>query len=470
MKRILIRFEEFRFCCFILVTIIFCVFSFCCSCSLKQGDMKNTFLSCKRVGETIIVDVDTFSTYNYCLNVGSEFVDSGIIKGHKEFVLSKIIKDASWCREEIALDAAKNNFMHKISFKIKDVIDTTFNYQQSITKRIDDKITFSGFGAPLIKKEKIKKYENELRIWLYRRQEHLEDSLFEKFKAIYSELSLSNENEYIPVGSIPVVHDIDGYKYKINCDVKADYYAVVACFEQSYIDKFIEKLVGDNFSGVSTSLDAPLVCNYKKKSTGYNVVFLLCINKDWSYKQIPIATFALDNSAPWSTLFCDFPRWHDGSKGVFFGVGDGDISLTFNDRIRVNYPRNSPRIYGDASVGVVNWTGNGLECNVNFVIKYSGDVKSVVIQRRGELCYPDRYLGNHFRPEDKVIYTNGREKSFTFTYKMHFEDGYNTIPVIIEDYHGNKFKGRIVVYASFGRSNDHSNSIKIDNNIKIYNN
>lgn len=105
---------------------------------------------------------------------------------------------------------------------------------------------------------------------------------------------------------------------------------------------------------------------------------------------------------------------------------------------------------------------------MTFRVELSGDAKSVTIQRRGELCFPDKYLGNHFRPEDKVIYAKDHNGAYTFTYKMHFDDGDNIIPVIVEDYNGNKHKGSITVNAKFVRSN--APSVNIDNNIDIYNN
>lgn len=454
-----------------IVTII-AVFSFLCSCSSRQREKLDTFVTCERDGSTIIVDVDTFSTYKYWLNVGPVLVDSGIVDGHKEFVLSKVVKGNGQNRKEIALNAAKNNNMHEIRIQINDIKDTTFKFQQSITKIPDDNISFTGFGAPLVRKSKKENMESELRVWLYRRQEHLNDSLFEAFRLIYSELSLTGDNEYIPVGNIPVVHDIDGQKYRVNSDIKADYYAVVACQNQAYINQFIENLVGNNFANASTSLSVPLTCHYKKGTSGYRNVFLLCINKDWSFKQIPIATFALDNSAPESSFYnassLRYRRSRYYDQKEMSSTPKEPAYLSYNNRIKVIYPNNKPRIFGDASVYVTNWDGNGLECNVTFRVELSGDSKSATIQRRGELCYPDKYLGNHFKPEDKVIYAKDHNGAYTFTYKMHFDDGDNIIPVIVEDYHGNKHKGSITVKAEFVRSN--APSINIDNNIDIYNN
>ena len=441
------------------------------ACSSQHKDIQSPIVSCKLDSSKIIVDVDTNHTYKYFLNVGPVLVDSGIVKQHKEFLLYKVIKDTEMYRKEIALNAAKNGLIHKIRFKINDVLDTTFTFRQIITEIPHEKISFSGFGAPLIRKSQKENLESELRVWLYRRQEQLSDSLFEAFRSVYSELSRSEDNEYIPVGKIPVVRDLVNDKYKIKSDIKADYYAIVACQVQDYIDQFIEGLVGNNFANADTSLAVPLSCHYMKGTSGYRNVFLLCINKDWSYKQIPIATFAFDNSAPKSNLYNAVNIRNQ--RSVYYSsetstTGMEPTYLSYKNKIKVLYPNDSPQIYGDASVTVTNFDGNRLECNVTFRVELNGDAKSATIQRRGELCYPDKYFGNHFKPEDKVIYAKDHNGAYTFTYKMHFDDGDNIIPIIIEDYNGNKHYGSITVYAEFERVN--TPTINIDNNIDIYNN
>lgn len=296
--------------------------------------------------------------------------------------------------------------------------------------------------------------DKELKIWLYRKREHLEDTIFVKFVDIYKAITRTGYNDFVPKGDIPVVHDAAGLSYKISSNIKADYYAVVACEYQKFIDQYIEQLVANDFKGVSTTLSAPLQCHYRKDASGYRTVFLVCINKDWTYKIYPLAVFAMDNSNPkcLQPIIYDYPQ--------------EPSSLIYKDKIRVLFPDNSPRIYGGACVSVTDWDGNGLECNVTFKVDFAGDCKSVTIHRRGSLCYYQPYFGNHFKPEDKVIY-NKYIGPYTFTYKMHFESGNNIIPFTLEDYHGNKNEGIITIKARFVR--DDAPSVKIENNNSIYN-
>ena len=195
----------------ILLLVLPCMFA----CSFGQNDKKKTFVSCKVDNSKIIVDVDTFNVYKYYINVGSVIVDSGMVEEHKEFLIPNIVKGTSQNRKEIALEAAKNDYTHEIRIRINEGFDKTFSYRQQITEIPDDKISFTGFGAPLVKKSRKTSFDNELRVWLYRRNEHLDEKLFNTFSQIYTELSLTGDNEYVPVGNIPIVHDIDGYKFKI---------------------------------------------------------------------------------------------------------------------------------------------------------------------------------------------------------------------------------------------------------------
>lgn len=418
-------------------------------------------------GKNIILECDTFHNHSYYVSLGSLLLDSGIVDSIKTLPVSKLIKKSYVDLKEIALIGAKNNFSFDLNLHM-DELDTVFHIKQTITTIEQPAISFTGFGAPLIRKNVAKSAESDLRIWLYRKKEHIDDSLFNKYMLLYAELTNTGYNDYIPQGTMPVVKNLDGVRYKINTDLKADYYAVVACASQTYIDQFIEQLVGNNFKGASTTLSEPLVCYYRKNRSGYRNVFLLCINKDWSYHQIPIATFAFDNEPPRCNIYevgsSRYYRYY-GLDNPYFDAEPSE--LKYNNKIRVLYPSNSPRVFGGAVAAVKDWDGNGLECNVTFYLSFSGDTKSITIQRRGELCYYNEILGPHFKPEDRTFYAKDYHGSHVFSYKMHFESGDNMIPVIVEDYHGNVYKDNIIVKAKFVRRD--SPSINIENNNTIYN-
>ena len=430
--------------------------------SNKEGHEKFVTIRLADNRNKIVIESDTLSSNKYVLSFGDIVLDSGYCSGVKNLEIPKILGKCVDKKKEIALLCAKNNYYYSMNLKVGNDVDTTFRLRQTVKSSSSDNIPFTGFGAPLIKKTATANVNKDLKIWLYRKKEHLEDTTFAKFVEIYKAITKTGFNDFVPKGDIPVVHDIAGLSYKINSDIKADYYAVVACEYQNYMDHFIEQLVANDFKGVSTTLSAPLQCHYRKDTSGYRTVFLVCINKDWTYKLYPLAVFAMDNSTP----MCLTPKLSYNILGNLYDYPHEPSSLLYKDKIRVLFPDNRPCIYGGACVSATNWDGNGLECNVTFSVDFSGDCKSVTIHRRGSLCYYEKYSGYYFKPEDKVIY-NKYVGPYTFTYKMHFESGDNIIPFTLEDYHGNKNKGTIIIKARFERND--SPSVNIENNNNIYN-
>ena len=99
-----------------------------------------------------------------------------------------------------------------------------------------------------------------------------------------------------------------------------------------------------------------------------------------------------------------------------------------------------------------------------FSLAFLGDCKSITIQRRGELCYREYGGTYYFKQEDKTFYAKDYNGSHQFTWKMHFDDGDNEIPVIVEDNHGNRASYKVIVRARFVRNN--APQINIDNNIE----
>lgn len=168
------------------------------------------------------------------------------------------------------------------------------------------------------------------------------------------------------------------------------------------------------------------------------------INDDWSYNIEPLGLVAIDNTPP--TLDNSIPHTTN--------------TITLKGNKRVVFPKDKPQIDGQAHVAVSNWDGNGVECNVSFIVTFSGDAKAITIVRNRKLCYP----GEH-RVENKVVNLSGKDSPYMFTYTLHFEGGNNIIPIIVEDYHGNRNEYTINVHAKFTRK---TSNVQIDNNINVW--
>ena len=397
---------------------------------------------------TITVKLENKTSCEYELKIKDFILDKGKIIEEKELDLLKLLKANVEISKDLSLLAAQSNNELKVSLRCADMLDTTFNYRFPFISMVqDDDIQFSGVGAKLISKSASRSVDEELKRWLYRRHIVVDDTLYFSLRNNYQYLSKTEDNDFVTNTEIPVLHDIAGVKYNISSNIQTDYYAVVACQNQEYIDEFVENAVVGDYKNLSTSKSS-LSCVTQKIESGYLCVFLIGINKDYSYQQVPIAIVAIDNTAP--------SRDYAVQK-----LAPGH--MLFKGGIRIIIPENAPQLFGVGSVKVVHWDGNGLECNVTFSVDFYGDCKCITIQRRGELCYRQYVGGYLFKQEDKIFYAKDYGTTHRFSWKMHFDDGDNEIPVIVEDYHGNKSTYNVVVRAEFVRSN--TSLIDIENNI-----
>lgn len=348
-------------------------------------------------------------------------------------------------KKEIALRALKNSNVLQIKVVVENEIDTIYNY--NILPYYDEDIAFSISGqcAPLVSKSSNPTQTIDIKKWLFRKKEHLDDEKIHLLCGLVNQLSKTNMVEYVTNSTIPVVHSFSKTKYNVKSSIIADYYVLYACSSTKEIEEFVEDVVSNNFDLCSKKLGSGMDCYRKANSNGYKCICLVAINNDWSYKIQPLGLIAIDNLAPVTTL----------------SSYEEDISsIKFSDSMMVIFPSNKPQINGFCDVSITNSAGNGIECNVSFRIIFAGDVKSVTVKRTKELC--DSWM---HKVENKVIDLTGKKSPYTFTYMLHLTDGDNYIPIIVEDNHGNKREFEINERAEFV-STDAPN-INIDNNINI---
>lgn len=404
----------------------------------------------------IAVRLNNADSCLFSLKINDKIIDKGVIHDMNlyEFnILNQYIKPNEDLCKEIALLAAQNNNILQVSFSFTNLLDTIFEYQLTPTTLAqEEKIDFSGIGAKIVSKSASRNFNNELKLWLYRNRKVVDDSIFASFRTNYKYLTEEKNNNYVVEGEIPVIHNLLGNKYTVNSNLIADYYAIVACKDQKFIDTFVENSVVNDYQNLSTTKNN-LSCIPEDDESGYYCIMLLGINKDYSYQQIPMAVVAVDNSAPF--------QYHSDYKHY-----ESIESLKFKNYTRIILPNNAPAIFGCAAVWGNHVDGNSRECNVTFLVRFSGDAKSATIHRRGELCDPYSWGENRLPVADKTFYAkDGAEQRYTW--KLHFNDGDNEIPISVEDSLGNKKNYNVIYRAEFVRSN--APQINIDNNIDIYN-
>lgn len=419
----------------------------CCS-SCNKGNTASRHPKSVIGFTTDTLSLDNISNKNISISVQNENVISMV--GCRENSISLSLLDViRKCKDknEIALRALKNNNALQIKVVVENEIDTVYNYNISPYYDEDAIFSISGQCAPLVSKFSNPTQTVDIKKWLFRKKEYLDNANIHLLRGLVNQLSKTNTIEYVTNSTIPVIHSFSGLKYKVNSSIVADYYVLYACSSTNEIEEFVEDVISNDFDLCSKVLGGGMDCYQKSNSNGYKCICLVAINNDWSYKIQPLGLIAIDNLAPVTSL----------------SSYEGDISsIKFSNNVIVLFPSNKPQINGLCDVSITNSAGNGVECNVSFRITFAGDVKSVTVKRTKKLCYDWIH-----KVENKVIDLTDKSSPFTFTYMLHLKDGDNYIPIIIEDNHGNKRELELNERAEFVRND--APIVNIDNNINIDN-
>ena len=420
----------------------------CCS-SCNNGNTASKALKSIVKFTTDTLSIDNIFDKSISISVQDENVI--LFNKCKENSISLLLLDViRKCKDknETALRALGNNNSLQIKVVVENEIDTAYNYKISPYYDEDAIFSISGQCAPLVSKFSNPTQTVDIKKWLFRKKEHLDDANIHLLRGLVNQLSKTNTIEYVTNSTIPVIHSFSGLKYKVNSSIVADYYVLYACSSTNEIEEFVEDVISNDFDLCSRVPGGGMDCYRKANSNGYKCICLVAINNDWSYKIQPLGLIAIDNLAP-VTLLSSY---------------EGDISsIKFSNNVIVLFPSNKPQINGLCNVSITNSAGNGIECNVSFQVTFAGDVKSVTVKRTKKLCY-DSWT---HKVENKVIDLTDKSSPFTFTYMLHLTDGDNYIPIIIEDNHGNKRALELNERAEFVRND--VPSINIDNNINIDN-
>lgn len=302
----------------------------------------------------------------------------------------------------------------------------------------------SGRCAKLILAESDPQIEVNLKKWLFRNNIKADGYQIQQMRGIISKIRTNNTIEYVTYEPIPVIKNFSNMSYSVKSNMQADHYILYATSSNDEIKELVENIVSNDYISALQTLQGNMQCLTDLNSDGYKCIVLVGINDDWSYQIEPLGIVAIDNTPP--TL----------SGNYSHNVNE----IHFKDNKHVILPKSKPIIDGIANVSVVDWDGNGLKCNVTFKITFSGDAKSVTIVRNKRLS--EQYV---LGIENKVIYLNNKKSPYMFTYELHFESGDNIIPIIVEDYHGNRNEYELNVRARFTTVKP---DIQIDNNINVW--
>ncbi len=212
---------------------------------------------------------------------------------------------------KIALDATQNNGIvirveianaTSETFKIK--LDRPFAKAKLYAKEI------TNFCNPFIRKT-LQFNEEEIRKYLFRNNIHFDENFVKNMGANYALLEKSDYTEYITRDStVPIYGNPKELKFKIESNLKADYYyLILSDIDFSFsdqkpniisslnLDSFIEEQVSRNFSDGITSIDQAIPLTLKKGNNGH-FLMLIGLNKDWTFKYLPIGLLDISVSGP----------------------------------------------------------------------------------------------------------------------------------------------------------------------------
>ena len=413
------------------------------ACNQTRTNRNQTSVSI--TDDNITISDEYKPSFSIQIKVGEGISYTKDVKANQKTSILSLLKANKEFYNDIALLLAKNNGDLTLNLSIPEVLDTTITYHldtkdalQYSTKVLQGNCAnlFGNFDAANVEGDIIK--------WLYRKkQKNVGDEVINNMRLYLQELNRTSFKEYIAKDAIPVLTSFKGISYKISSDLVADNYYLFACKTEKEIEDFVEEMVSIKFDGAVHSLNQPISCYRSASTSGTICIFLIGINNDWNYNVVPVGLVCIDNIKP-----SQMPSDKSGSS---------DITLTKN-KVKVKLPSVVPSIMGFASLGTKDWGGNGLSCNVNFIVSFGGDVKTLTLVREGILA---KWLDT----ETKVIDLEAKTSPYIFTYELHLEEGDNYVPVIITDLRGNKTEFKFNVPAHFTRSN--TPNINIDNNVDV---
>ncbi len=347
------------------------------------------------------------------------------------------------------------------------LLDTTFKYHLDYKQLDNDYVKVDGGKCAKIDDYNgYRKFDSLIVDYFEERQLSYNDSIVDLVKCYLVEMNKHSKygfKELYVSDEIPIVPSLKGIEYRISSNLKADYYYLFACKETDEIRDFVKEVKLFDFKGASCSLNRNIPCYMTRSSSGNLCIVLIGINRDFSYKTIPVGIICVDNVCPivrcWYENGCCMNFLHREEidrmgkdeeiyKKCFYVfnnkivVKNGRNSLaksaamlsqtlkttlteesisTQNKPVKEDNQYHNRMIEGKVAVSYFGFNNS----NVPFRFECYGDVSKILIGNR-------------------VINSNGNE---LIEEKIHLNLNYgeNYIPVIVFDRRGNKDTGSIYI-------------------------
>lgn len=404
-------------------------------------------LSVKFVVDTICID--SFAIYS-----GKEKLDIDIDKIVRRCVVN-FSKKNNFILPYII---AKNNGLMPLTVKVGNNIFEDINYKYNSILPLQNNLSAKlivGDACPLEYKRNL--IIDDLKIadikkWLFYSNLHLEDTLVNKIFYITKELCTEINSSYIldETCVIPTFTSVNGKKYRVETNMSADYFYLFASKDDSSIKEFVANQISSDFINGNKDVNDYLICS-STKDNGVLNLYLIGVNKDWSYEYVPFAKIEIDNIGP----SIENINKNDTPKSVGESLGDriaDQLSRTNSNNLgRSRLSGNLNRLSRpDILVGTTDFSGD----YPTFIFNFISSVEKVEIEYKGV---------------KREVVLVGQRSPYYYTCYLPLNLGENNIAIKAYDNLGNASRTCIHTIRMVSVDDESDINIDIDNEINIYN-
>lgn len=335
-----------------------------------------------------IIQTDTAAHDSAFIIIGDLYKGVMPIKDTIRLSIEKIIKKLN--QIEVAYKLATQDYQFDVSVRTTRTNDTTFLYKYNVFGinpiKIIDVISGKciGFYDVNFKRD----YHGEIRQWIFKNNLTPDSSIIENTNSILRQFNYSGKNEYSALStSVPVVTSLSGLKYRFNAQLEGDYFYLYAypCSSGIPIKSFVESKITNGLSDAHHSISEEFTCS-NSGGSGPNVLFLVCIDKNWNYEALPVGILVIDDIAPEIRARGHVPTRNTSLSGPYSNYDSG-TSLSWSKTITlpiqnvvINIPNISADITSSVSVSYGNFEGNDyFGYSIPFYVSINGDVQSITI-------------------------------------------------------------------------------------------
>lgn len=333
-----------------------------------------------------IIQTDTAAHDSAFVSIDKVYQGVFPIKDTITICVQEIIKKLN--QVEIAYKLATQDKVFNVSVHTTRTNDTTFQYRYQEFEIMPIKVAevLSGQCLGLYDVNYKRDYHDKIRQWMFKNDITPDSSLIENTNSILCQFNYSGKNEYSALkGSVPVVTNLNGLKFKFNVNLSGDYFYLYAyaCKSGTPIKSFVESKITKGLTDACHSIYNEFSCSNSGNS-GPNVLFLVGIDKNWKYEALPVGIVIIDDIAPsivprghlptqYRNMF-DYSNYDNSSSSSW----PKSVTLKSQNML-VNIP-NISSISSSVTISYGNFEGDDyFGYNIPFYISIYGDVKLITI-------------------------------------------------------------------------------------------